>query len=253
MNDRIAPGGFETRWIRGPGSTRPAGGATPQPARVSRFLQRDLSDAGLREPSEPVYTANDLASARQEGFDAGHAAGMAAAAASRAAACAAAEIQALGILSAAMTDARREAARVTDQAADALARALIAAMAAVMPDLIKRSALNEVSAMLVHVLPGLSREPAVRVEVPAEIADSISARLASLPSEQRDVITLAGVESLRPGDARVSWASGQARRQPAEVWQSVLEALEPALTPASPHRVDSPLRSLKGKDSNNDE
>jgi flagellar biosynthesis/type III secretory pathway protein FliH len=212
-----------------------------------------LSDAGLREPSEPVYSADDLVSARQEGFDAGQAAGLAAAAASRAAACTAAEIQALNILTAAMTDARHEATRVADLAADALARALIAAMAAVMPDLIRRSALNEVSAMLAHVLPGLSREPAVRVEIPSEIAGSISDRLGSLPQEHRSNITLIGVDSLLPGNARVSWATGQAKRQPAEVWHSVMEALAPMLTEPPPHRTDPGLRSLKGKDSNNDE
>jgi flagellar assembly protein FliH len=254
-DDRIAQAGFETRWVRPATGARPASGNTPPAARVSRFLQRDFIDAALREPAEPVFSESDLASARQEGFDAGHAAGMAAAAASRAAACAAAEIQALGIFSAAMADARREAARVTDLAADALARTLLAAMEAVMPDLIRRSALSEVGAMLARVLPGLPSEPAVRIEVPSEIADSISSWLASMPSEQRSNVTLIGQDTMRPGDARVSWAAGQARRQPAGVWHSVMEALQPVLTHPSPHCPDPAhpeKRSLEGKDCNNE-
>ena len=43
--------------------------------------------------------------------------------------------------------------------------------------------------MLALVLPGLSREPAVRVEVPPEIADSIDATLASLPPDLAGYLT----------------------------------------------------------------
>src|SRR5580698_3054699 len=151
MDDPVAASAFEPHWIGATnlagaaGGVHLAGAAGGRPARMSRFLQRDLSDEALREPAEPVFSRNELDSVRQEGFDAGHSAGMAAAAASRAAARTAAEIQALAIIAAAITDARRDAARVADLAADALARTVIAAMDAVMPELIRRSALNEVS------------------------------------------------------------------------------------------------------------
>jgi hypothetical protein len=102
-----------------------------------------------------------------------------------------------------------------------------------MPDLIRRSALNEVNAMLGHVLPGLSREPAVRVEIAAEIAESITATLASLPAELRDTITVTGLDDMRGGDVRVLWQAGHARRQPDEVWRSVMATLHPALAPLS--------------------
>jgi hypothetical protein len=233
------------------GGVHLAGAAGGRPARMSRFLQRDLSDEALREPAEPVFSRNELDSVRQEGFDAGHSAGMAAAAASRAAARTAAEIQALGIIAAAITDARRDAARVADLAADALARTVIAAMDAVMPELIRRSALNEVSAMLAHVLPALSREPAVRVEIGAEIAESIAASLASLPAELRDTIAVAGVDHMRIGDARIHWSAGHARRQPDEVWRSVMAALQPALAP--PDLAHPELAHPEAKDRQNGE
>jgi flagellar biosynthesis/type III secretory pathway protein FliH len=226
MDDHVISAAFEPHWVRQTGAMPPAARATP---RGSLFLRRDLSDEALRQPPEPLFTQADLAAVRQEGFDAGHAAGMAAAAASRAAARTASEIQALGTIAALMAGARKESARVADLAADALARTVIAAMDAVMPDLIRRSALNEVGAMLALVLPGLSREPAVRVEVPPEIADAIAATLASLPPEQRDTVTVTGLAPMRPGEARVHWAAGHARRQPAQVWESVMQALHPAL------------------------
>jgi hypothetical protein len=229
MDDHVVSAAFEPHWVRHAGALPPAARAEPRTPRGSLFLRRDLSDEALRQPPEPLFTQADLAAVRQEGFDAGHAAGMAAAAASRAAARTASEIQALGTIAALMAGARKESARVADLAADALARTVIAAMDSVMPDLIRRSALTEVGAMLALVLPGLSREPAVRVEVPLEIADAIAASLASLPPEQRDIVTVTGMAPMRPGEARVHWAAGHARRQPARVWESVMQALHPAL------------------------
>jgi hypothetical protein len=50
-----------------------------------------------------------------------------------------------------------------------------------------------------------------------------------MPPELRDAVTVVGLDDMRSGDARVHWASGHARRQPAEVWHCVMQALHPAL------------------------
>jgi hypothetical protein len=102
-------------------------------------------------------------------------------------------------------------------------------MHAVMPDLIGRSALSEADAMLAHVLPGLSRELNVRVDVPREVAGSVAAAIGRLTPENRDNICVASPEDLKAGDVRVCWSAGHARRQPAQVWQAIMELLEPAL------------------------
>jgi flagellar assembly protein FliH len=251
MDDHVFSAAFEPRWVRHAGTMPPAARSASPAARTSLFLRRDLSDEALRQPPEPSFTQAELDAARQDGFDAGHAAGMATAAASREAARTASEIQAMRTIAALMADARKESARVADLAADALARTVIAAMDSVMPDLIRRSALGEVSALLALVLPGLSREPAVRVEVPLEIADSIAATLATLPPEQRDTVTVAGMAPLRPGEARVHWAAGHARRQPAEVWDGVMQALHPALD--HPGMDHAGMGFPQAKDGNNGE
>jgi hypothetical protein len=173
---------------------------------------------------------------------------MATAAASRAAAQTASEIQALGTIAVRMADARKESTRVADLAAEALARTVIAAMDSVLPELIRRSALGEVSAMLALVLPGLSHEPAVRIEVPLAIANSIAATLASLPPEQRGAVTVTGLASMRPGDARVHWTSGHARRQPAQVWESIMEVLQPALDHADLDHAEQGFPETKDRD-----
>jgi flagellar biosynthesis/type III secretory pathway protein FliH len=217
-------------WARPSRSAQRLGsGGAPLAGRTSPFLQRDLSEEALREPIEPLISHVELVAMRQQGFEAGYAAGLTAAAGSQAASRTASEIHTLGIISAAMKDAGLQVASAANEAAAALAKALVAAMDAVMPSLIQRSALNEVGAMLGYVLPGLSREPAIRIEIPHEIAGYIASTVASLALEQRNKISVIGKDNMGPGDVRVHWGSGHARRQPAQVWQAVMEALHPAL------------------------
>jgi hypothetical protein len=197
----------------------------PNGRTASLFLRRDLSVQALRLPAEPSFGPTDLAAARQSGFEAGHAAASAEAARSHAQA----QALALGVIARAMTDSQAEAAHVADRAAGSVAQALVAALRAVMPDLIARAALGETGAMLAAILPGLSRELTIRVEVPGTIAKGIAATVAGLAAEHRDRIEVRCPDGLAAGEARVSWASGQAVRQPAEVWLAVMDLLEPAL------------------------
>jgi flagellar biosynthesis/type III secretory pathway protein FliH len=231
----------ESNWVQKSRHARQPGGSLSSGRRASMFLQRDLSDEALQKPAEPLFQQAELAAARQEGFEAGHTAGVAAAASSQAAYRAAAEVHALEVISAAMKDGSQRAAGVADNAAAALAKAVVASMHAVMPDLIQRTSLKETGAMLGYLLPGLSREPAVRIEVPHEIAGYISATLASLAPEHHEKIDVIGKDNMGSGEARVHWVSGHARRQPAQIWQTVMEALNLAL--------DDP----KSKDSENGE
>jgi len=225
---------IEPNWIRSAGSRRSSDAGAPSLASGigSMFLQRDLSEEALRTPAEPTFNQAELTATRQEGYDAGYAAGIADAAVSRAAYRTASEVHAIGLISAAMEEGCKQSASVADQAANALAKALIASMHAVIPDLIERSALNEVGAMLARVLPGLSREPAVRVEVSPDIADYVSETFGALAPEHRVKISVIGEKAMKPGEARVCWGAGHARRDPAGVWQAVMEALQPALADA---------------------
>lgn len=194
-------------------------------AGTAALSRRDLNDHALRPPpAMPVLTQQDLAAAWQEGFAAGHAAAAAAAEASRAARVS----QSLDAIAAALVASRADAACVADQAAGALSHALIAAMRAVMPDLIRRAALHESSAMLAHVMPGLSREPHVDIDVAPGLEDDIAALLAALPPASRTAIKVAGQPGMAAGDLRIRWQSGQARRQPAEIWRAVMNALNAA-------------------------
>jgi hypothetical protein len=226
INEIVASSALsEPSWVPRSPAFRSPDRAASRMVGSSLFSRRDLSDEALRRPAEPSFSSAELQAIRQDGVAAGHAAGLAEAAASRAQS----EVRALEIIASAMADAREAAARVADLAAASLARTLIAAMHAVMPDLIQRSALNEVGAMLGQVLPGLAREPTVRIEVPRKIAGGVEAALATLAPEHRDKISVVSLDHMAAGDARVTWASGRARRQPDQVWQAVMEVLRPAL------------------------
>jgi flagellar biosynthesis/type III secretory pathway protein FliH len=239
-------GDFTFSVLSGPNWARPSrsaqrlgAGGVLLGSRASPFLQRDLSEEALRTPVEPLVSQVALAAMRQEGFEAGYAAGVAAAAGSQAAFRTASEVHALGIISVAIKDASQQVASVADEAAAALAKALVEAMNAVMPSLIQRSALNEAGAMLAHVLPGLSREPTIRVEVPHEIAGYIASTFASLASEHRNKISVIGKDDMGSGEVGVHWDSGHARRQPGQVWQAVMEALHPVLDHPEPKDTDN--------------
>jgi flagellar biosynthesis/type III secretory pathway protein FliH len=219
MNQGVSTTSFiEPNWSRpefAPSRRRPA----------AMFMLRNFDDVVPPEAFEPSFTAEDLEVARREGFAEGQADGHAVAGNSRAAA----EAAALANIATALAESRDVAAAVADQAAGALAKTLVAALGAVMPDLIRRSALSEAAAMLAHILPGLAREPDIRIEVPADIADGIAAALVPLASEHRGKIDVAGADHLPVAEARVRWAAGEARRQPAQIWEAVMEMLRPAL------------------------
>jgi flagellar assembly protein FliH len=205
-------------------------------AMPAAFLQRDFSEPAPRPPAAPALTQQDLAAARQDGFGAGQAAARVEAAASRAAAAS----QALGTIAAALAAGRTEAAAVADQAAGALSRTLLAALRAVMPELIRRSALHEAGAMLGHVLPGLSREPRVRIDVAADLADDITALLAGLAPAGGAMIAVTAQPDMADGEVRIQWQSGAARRRPAEIWDAVMAALNAVTqTPATQETADA--------------
>ena len=106
--------------------------------RAPPFLGRDLSEHALRQPAAPAYSLAEVDVVRQDCLEAGREAGLAEAALTRETA----EAAALERLAAGIADARGEAATVADQAATALAQTLLSALGAVMPDLIRRSALD---------------------------------------------------------------------------------------------------------------
>lgn len=199
-----------------------AAGQRPRSAGASLFLRRDLSEQALRAPADPQFDQSQMADARRHGFEAGRCSGLAESDAS----LLGRQSRAVVAIAASMADADAQAARVADSAAAALASAFLAALDAAMPDLIRRSALSEAGAMLAHVLPGLARKPHVDVQVPSEISQAIGALLGPCGNGR---VAVRAAAAMQPGGVLVSWPTGQATRQPAELWRGVMDVLEPLL------------------------
>lgn len=192
------------------------------PARPRGLLYRDLSDAALRAPPPITYSRDDLAEAERDGYRDGYAAAHAEAAQSRAAA----ETAALAAVASAMQEARGEVAGVAERTARAFAKLALAAMRATMPELMRRHAHLEISALVAEVLPGLAREPAIRVEVAPALAPGVGAKLASIDGGASERIVVVGCPGLPPGDVRIAWSAGRASREPSAVWGQVLAAFD---------------------------
>ena len=202
---------------------RDLGGPRP-PSPAASFLGRDLGEAALRAVPPPSFDAAEMDAARQEGFERGRLAGLAEADAS----LLADRTRALALAAARMAEADAHVAEVADRAAGVLAATLLAALRAAMPDLVARSALGEAGALLALVLPGLSREPSVRIEAPSAIALGVAASVAAFHALQGRV-EVAGSDSMEPGGLSVSRSAGAASRRPSQVWDSIMHVIAPLL------------------------
>jgi flagellar biosynthesis/type III secretory pathway protein FliH len=193
---------------------------------ASLFLQRDFSDAALQTPVAPSFSADDMSAAEAAAQERGRLAGLAEAEESRQQY----ETMTLAAIAGAMAGARSAVREVADEAATAFARAVLAAMNVTMPVLIARSAVSEVSDMLACLMPGLAREPEIRMEVAPDLVSGVTASLDQLSHDDRVRITVAGIDGMAPGAAKIAWSTGQADRQPQQVWNRVVDAFTINLT-----------------------
>ena len=111
------------------------------------------------EVIEPIFSAAELADAREAAWRAGNAAGAEEAAAGDAAAAR----RAIESIAAQFADARDAAATLAEQTADAIARLLLDSLAAAFPVLCASCGEAEVQAIVRSVLPALNQEQAVTV------------------------------------------------------------------------------------------
>ena len=176
------------------------------------------------EVIEPVFSAAELAEAREAGWHDGHASTLAEAAASDAAAVR----QAIEAIAAALATAREAAAREAGEAAEAIARLLLDSLAAVLPTLCARHGDAEMRALVHAVLPALSQEPEVTVRIGAASVEAISSAIAKIDPDLASRVHVVPCGTLPIGDVRISWRNGTATRDASALWQQVAAILMPA-------------------------
>jgi flagellar assembly protein FliH len=185
----------------------------------------DMPEAASEaEVIEPVYSAVELAAARDAAWREGHEAGLQGAATSEAAATRQA-IAAFAEQFATECDAVTVRA---EQSAEAIARLLLDSLAAIFPTLCVHYGDAEVRAIVRAVLPALTQELAITVRANPRTAHALSQEIARLDPDLAAHVHAIDCDEMSPGDVRIAWHNGTATRDAAALWQQVAAVLAPA-------------------------
>ena len=98
----------------------------------------------------------------------------------------------------------------------------------IFPALNDKNALGEVERMVVETLEHLIEEPFVTLYLNSGLVAPFEERLEALKTEagfKGEVKVTAG-EDIAPGDCRIEWSGGGAKRDSAELWQKIDEIVE---------------------------
>lgn len=179
--------------------------------------------AAILEAPPPSYGEAEMEAARVAARAEGYAQGAADAAASDAARLAAT----IAVIGERLADAAASAAQVTEESVQAIAGLLLAAVLAGYPELGKRHGEEELRGLLREILPGMLREPEVRVRVHPSMTAAVTGELAKVPEEDRQHITVEPNDSVPPGDAKIKWPHGGAFRDAAGIAPKIADILRP--------------------------
>lgn len=216
---------------------------TNKPRAPSWFAAEEFADVGAaptaaREPVPDTAELDGLLDdARSSGFIEGHAHGLAQANADRADLAA----KAMVAIVVAIADADAAHAASAERAADTLAGLLLGSLATVLPTLCAQHGAVEIAALARAVVPALHRRPDVTVKVNPGILDALDAALATMPLPLRRRMLLTPCDTTAPGDARLSWADGEAigtaTRDAAATWARAVAVLaECGFVPVPTHK-----------------
>lgn len=211
---------------------------TPERAPPRHFLfeedfaapeERPRARARLAEPPPepeviaPSFSAAELAEARAEGFAEGRSAALAEAKAS----AAAREAAALEAISGRLAEARRAAEAAAERAAGALAAATLDLVARALPAVAAAHALPSCAALAEGLLARLAGVERITIRLAPDLASALAPRLAAAAAaaDFAGRLDVVGTEGMAPGEMRVSWPGGEARRDPAALAAAAQEVL----------------------------
>jgi flagellar assembly protein FliH len=173
------------------------------------------------ETIAPSFTQEALETAREAAYAEGYSRGLSQAAQDRA------EIggQLLAGIAQRLADAEAAAREAAEASALAVAELLINTLAALFPTLCARHGAGEVAALARTVLPALDREPRISLRVSPHVLPELEAELARLDPELRARIAVIATDAVAPGDIRIAWQDGGARRDGAALWAQIAATL----------------------------
>jgi len=188
----------------------------------SNFDDTPSNNGSIRSPQ--MFTEEDLATARKQGFEEGTVAGRRETEA-EAANLTAITLQEIGKgildLGAAQSQTSESNARDAVELAKAVTRK-------VLPEISKHGALIEIEAMVCKCLTDHFDEPRIVIRVHDDILDGLRTCLNTTAANAgfAGKFVLLAEERLRTTDCRVEWADGGAERDEAHLWQEIEEATQ---------------------------
>jgi flagellar biosynthesis/type III secretory pathway protein FliH len=123
---------------------------------------------------------------------------------------------------------RDAATERAEQSAEAIARLLLDSLAAIFPTLCARHGDTEVRAIVRVVLPALTQESVITVRAHPRTAVAVAQEIARLDPDLVAHVQTVECDAMSPGDVRIAWRNGSARRDAAALWQQVAAVLMPA-------------------------
>jgi flagellar biosynthesis/type III secretory pathway protein FliH len=176
------------------------------------------------EVVDPMFSACELAAAREAARRDGYADGLQKAAENDTAATR----RAMAAIAEQLAAERDVAVIRADQSAEAIARLLLDSLAAAFPAICAQYGDAEVRAIVRVVLPGLRQEQAITVRAHPCTAAAVAQEIARLDPDLAAHVQTVACETMPPGDVRIAWRSGSAKRDAAELWREVASVLMPA-------------------------
>jgi flagellar assembly protein FliH len=176
----------------------------------------------------PVFTAEDIAAAREAGREEGVQSALSDANLLQV------QLQAAATqaLADAMATTRSGLERLVARRADESARTMFALLQAAIPQIMQTQAQGELEGIIAALLPGLRSEAELRVRAHPDLADFVRETLADLLTDGTGTLSVSADENLLPGDIQLFWGEGSAVRDCRCIYNDIVKALAPLRLPA---------------------
>ena len=195
------------------------------------------------EPKEvvPTFSEEEVNAAREEGFTAGKEEGI-----REAAEATERDILAvMGQLGEKFSDLFKAKETADAVVLDSAISVAVGIARKIFPALNDKNALGEVERMVVKTLEHLLEEPFVTIYLNSGLLAPFEERIEALKTQAgfKGEVKITAGEDIAPGDCRIEWSGGGAKRDSAELWQKIDEIVERNLSGETQEAVAAPEAS----------
>ena len=194
---------------------------------------QDLGDAADRP--NPLYTADDVAGARAQGYAEGHASACAAAEAQRQAF----ELrldQTLGAMTREMGSLLEQTNAATAEIGRQAALVAAAVGRKLLPRLYRENACAEIEDFITRTFQQLPSDRPVTVRIATASTCDLASRIAAAAAANglEKSVRMLGDGSMAEGDCRIEWAGGGVLRDQERLWREIEALIDDVATPRLP-------------------